>query len=496
MAAKVLTEAGADVVMLEAGGCGTPPTTRRCSAWPYDSPRRGAATPDRSRSASSTAASAAGTLDGEPYTQGAGTQFDWFRGAHARRPHQPLGPHLAALRPGRLQAPEPRRPRRRLADHLRRHQAVLRQARSPRRHLRHRSEDLPNEPDGIFQPPPKPRCYELLIKQAADKLKITCIPSRLSILTQPLNGRPACHYCGQCGRGCATHANFSSPSVLLPPALATGKLHIITNAMAREVTDRRQRAGDGRVVRRHDDRARLRRPRADRRARGERVRVGAAAAQLEVGALPARPRRTRAASSAATSPTPPACRRQRVHPEDDGRRAAQRGRRRRRAPLHAVVARQQEARLPARLPHRARRRHDARRRASASMGGIQRVATAFGGYGKSLKDDYRRFYGATVDFAGRGEMIPNEDTLLRDRSERGRHVRHPGAALPLQVERPRDQPGEAHAGDLPRDHPRDGRHAAVADAVARSAATASSRSAASSTRSARRGWATIRRPRC
>ena len=71
-------------------------------------------------------------------------------------------------------------------------------------------EGIPNEPDGVFQPPPKPRCYELLIKQAADTLKITCIPTRLSILTQPLNGRPACHYCGQCGRGCATHANFSS----------------------------------------------------------------------------------------------------------------------------------------------------------------------------------------------------------------------------------------------------------------------------------------------
>jgi choline dehydrogenase-like flavoprotein len=30
------------------------------------------------------------------------------------------------------------------------------------------------------------------------------------------------------------------------------------------------------------------------------------------------------------------------------------------------------------------------------------------GYGKALKDDYRRFYGARVGFSGRGEMIPNE----------------------------------------------------------------------------------------
>src|SRR6185369_4018497 len=97
-------------------------------------------------------------------------------------------------------------------------------------------EGLRNAPDGIFLPPPRPRCYELLIKQAADKLNVTCVPSRLSILTRAHNGRPACHYCGQCGRGCATHSNFSSPSVLLPPALATGKLQIVANAMAREVT--------------------------------------------------------------------------------------------------------------------------------------------------------------------------------------------------------------------------------------------------------------------
>ena len=43
------------------------------------------------------------------------------------------------------------------------------------------------------------------------------------------------------------------------------------------------------------------------------------------------------------------------------------------------------------------------------MGGIQRF-NGVGGYGKSLKDDYRRYYGATVNFAGRGEMIPNDDT--------------------------------------------------------------------------------------
>jgi choline dehydrogenase-like flavoprotein len=52
------------------------------------------------------------------------------------------------------------------------------------------------------------------------------------------------------------------------------------------------------------------------------------------------------------------------------------------------------------------------------MGGIHNYTMVEGsgrppsgpGYGKQLKDDYRRFYGATVSFAGRGEMIPNADS--------------------------------------------------------------------------------------
>ena len=52
------------------------------------------------------------------------------------------------------------------------------------------------------------------------------------------------------------------------------------------------------------------------------------------------------------------------------------------------------------------------------MGGIHNYTGTEGsgrpaagaGYGKTLKDDYRRFYGATVGFSGRGEMIPNEDS--------------------------------------------------------------------------------------
>src|SRR5258705_6348708 len=47
MAAKVLCEAGADVVMLEAGGVWDSAKDSKMSAWPYESPRRGAATPTK-----------------------------------------------------------------------------------------------------------------------------------------------------------------------------------------------------------------------------------------------------------------------------------------------------------------------------------------------------------------------------------------------------------------------------------------------------------------
>jgi choline dehydrogenase-like flavoprotein len=42
------------------------------------------------------------------------------------------------------------------------------------------------------------------------------------------------------------------------------------------------------------------------------------------------------------------------------------------------------------------------------MGGIHRLTG--GGYGRKLKDDYRRLFGSFVHFAGRGEMIPNKDS--------------------------------------------------------------------------------------
>jgi choline dehydrogenase-like flavoprotein len=67
-------------------------------------------------------------------------------------------------------------------------------------------------------------------------LGIKTIPSRLSILTQPINDdRGVCFYCNQCNRSCMAYADFSSSSCLCKPALKTLNLDVIYYAMAREV---------------------------------------------------------------------------------------------------------------------------------------------------------------------------------------------------------------------------------------------------------------------
>jgi choline dehydrogenase-like flavoprotein len=99
-------------------------------------------------------------------------------------------------------------------------------------------EGLRTAPDGNFLPPIAPRVHEQLVQKACAKLNIPVIPSRMAMLTKSVNGRAACHYCGQCGRGCMTASAFSSSQAMIFPAMKTGKLTVITGAMARElVTD-------------------------------------------------------------------------------------------------------------------------------------------------------------------------------------------------------------------------------------------------------------------
>ncbi|HWA28977.1 MAG TPA: GMC family oxidoreductase [Lacunisphaera sp.] len=121
-------------------------------------------------------------------------------------------------------------------------------------------ENTPDSPPGVLQPPPAYRAAEHLGKKHMNALGIPAVAihravltrrqdgERLSkllhpgnakaqrVLTQAMSERAACFWATPCGRGCSIRANYQSTTVHLPPALATGNLDIVTNAMVREVT--------------------------------------------------------------------------------------------------------------------------------------------------------------------------------------------------------------------------------------------------------------------
>ena len=235
MAAHQLTKAGAKVVLLEAGGYWDNSSAQYSAMLknPYDSPRRGASTPDRPFGEWD-ACIGGWQIPGEPYTKAEGTKFDWWRGRMLGGRTNHWG--RISLRFG------PDDFRRKTLDGLGDDWPITYDDVKPYYDevdkligIFGSRENLPNDPDGIFHDAPAPRYYEHLVKRTSDRMNITCIPARLSIITKPLNGRSPCHYCGQCNRGCMTNSNFSSGNVLVIPALRTGRLTLLTDAMVREV---------------------------------------------------------------------------------------------------------------------------------------------------------------------------------------------------------------------------------------------------------------------
>lgn len=403
MAAYTLTQAGANVAVIEAGPLWYASEDSKMLEWAYQSPRRGRATKER-QFGEFDAALGGWELEGEPYTHAPGSRFDWFRSRmlggrtnHWGRISLRFGPYDF---------------HRKSIDGLGEDWPITYEDVKPYYDRVDRLiglfgsyENLPNEPNGIFQPPPRPRCYELVVKEAADKLRVTCIPSRLSIITKPLNNRAACHYCSQCNRGCTTKSNFSSPDVLLKPALATGKLTIIPNAMAREVmVDANGRASGVAYIDKQTGQDQLVRARV----------VVLAASALESARLLLNSRSSSFPQGLANSSGTVG----KYITDTTG------------SDLGGFIPR-----LAGGLPHNEdgvggmhlympwwldnakldfpRGYHievwGGRRMPSYGfMGGIQRYPGG-GGYGQDLKDLYRRNYGAVVGFSGRGEMIPNDD---------------------------------------------------------------------------------------
>jgi choline dehydrogenase-like flavoprotein len=234
MAGYVLAHAGLKVLMLEAGPFFDPAKNSSQLKMPWESPRRGKDTPTRNFG-DFDGAFGGWSLDGEPYTTKEGTEFQWFRSRmlggrtnHWGRISLRMGPHdfkpkdgLTAEWPITYDEVKP------FYDKVDQMIGVFGTV-----------EGLENEPDGIFLPPPAPRLNELYIKKGAIKAGVTTIASRGSVLTEALpnnKDRGACFFCGQCGRSCKIYGDFSSSSCLVIPALKTGNLTLITNAMVREV---------------------------------------------------------------------------------------------------------------------------------------------------------------------------------------------------------------------------------------------------------------------
>ena len=228
-----LTRAGAKCLMLEAGGWYDAAKDSKWLEWQYNASNHGGGNFKKPVDYF-TAAVGGWQVPGEPYLSAEGSDWMWFRsrmlggrtnswgrislrnGAYDFKPHSRDGKGFDWP----ISYEE-------LAPYYDKTEELIGVFGS--------AEGIENLPDGKFLPPPAPRCYELLIHQSCKKLHIPCIPSRLAILTKPLNGRPECHYVGQCDRCCRLGSNFSSPVVLLMPARMTGNLEIRINAMVREV---------------------------------------------------------------------------------------------------------------------------------------------------------------------------------------------------------------------------------------------------------------------
>ncbi len=236
MAAYQLAKAGAKVCLLEAGGYFDPADPKYITQMknPWESPRRGASTRHRPFG-DFDAAWGGWDIEGEPYTAAQGTQFRWFRSRmlggrtnHWGRISMRFGPD--DFKRGSLTGIGDDWPidYEDLAPYYDKVDKMI--------GLFGTKEGIRNEPDGIFLPPPKPRLHELMLKKAATGIGIPVIPSRMAMLTKPINdSRGSCFYCGQCGRACQAYADFSASSVLCIPAAKTGNLTLINNAMVREV---------------------------------------------------------------------------------------------------------------------------------------------------------------------------------------------------------------------------------------------------------------------
>lgn len=237
MATKILADSGLKVAVVEAGPFFDPKDPEQITQlkWPWESPRRGAGTVRPFGDFDS--AYGGWDIEGEPYTNKDGSNFRWFRSRMLGGRTNHWG--RISLRFG------PKDFKHKNEDGLGDNWPIGYDDVKPYYDKVDKligvfgtNEGLPNDPDGFFLPPPKPRLHELFYLRGARKSNIPVYPSRMSILTKMINpDRGICFYCGQCYRACMVYADFSSETCLIFPAQKNGgQIDLFVNAMVREVT--------------------------------------------------------------------------------------------------------------------------------------------------------------------------------------------------------------------------------------------------------------------
>ena len=237
MAAWVLAKAGVKVLMLEAGRDYDPETETPMFGWNKDAPLRGSQTSDKHFGFYNATVDGGWQVPGEPYTTGDDSQFFWWRSRmlggrtnHWARNSFRMGPHdfkpksrdgLGVDWPFSYEE---------IAPYYDQTEKLIGVYGS--------NDGLENHPDsspGVLQDPPSPRIGERLIQAGASSMGIPCVPANRAILTRKIDERLPCFYATSCGRGCSIGAAFQSTTSLLPWAVSTGNLEIVTDAMVYEV---------------------------------------------------------------------------------------------------------------------------------------------------------------------------------------------------------------------------------------------------------------------
>ena len=435
MTAYILAVAGVKVLMLEAGRDYDPVTETPMFNLPKNAPLRGGGTPEKPFGFYDATVDGGWQVPGEPYTNAEGTEFRWWRARMLGGRTNHWG--RISLRMGQYDFKPYSR------DGLGFDWPLTYEDVAPYYDKTERligvygsNEGLENTPDsssGVLQPPPAPRAHELFTQRACADLDVPVIPAHLAILSEvqdhntlpglihpknplaqrvlreSMRSRAACFWATPCGRGCSIKANFQSTTVLIPPALATGNVDIITDAMVREVTvDARGRATGVHYI---DKRTRL-----DERVSARVVILAASACSS-----------ARILLNSKSS----------IFPDGLANGSGRVGKY-----LMDTVGAGVQGQIPALEnvpPHntdgasamhlympwwlygeQARGRLDFARGYHIEFGGGRRMPGGGtfgrlerfteGSYGPAFKEDCRRYYGSFLGFDGRGEMIPNEDS--------------------------------------------------------------------------------------